>query len=126
MVHTLLVGVGGMIGSLFRYWLAGAVQRSVQDSLPLGTLVVNVLGCFAIGAFWAIFESRHWISLEVRLFVTVGILGGFTTFSAFGWDTFALLRKGDYLLAMANIGGNVILSTAAVIAGWAALRAIAA
>jgi CrcB protein len=125
MGNALLVGVGGMIGSVLRYWVAAAFQTTTA-AFPLGTLVVNVVGCFAIGAFWAIFESRHWISLEVRLFVTVGILGGFTTFSAFGWDTFALLRKGDYLLAIANVGGNLILGTAAVIAGWAALRAIAA
>lgn len=122
MTHVLIVGVGGMIGSILRYWLSGVVQRSVEGTFPAGTLAVNVLGCLAIGVFWSLVEVRQWFSPEVRLFVTFGILGGFTTFSAFGLETFRLLRDEAYLLALANVLGSVLVGTAAVAVGWAAVK----
>ena len=125
MAHVLIVGIGGFIGSVLRYWLTGIAQRWAQDAFPVGTLLVNVLGCFAIGAFWELVEYREWFSPEARIFATVGICGGFTTFSAFGYETFALLHDREYLLAAANIGANVIAGIAAVILGWMVAKALA-
>lgn len=126
MTHALIVGVGGFIGSILRYWLSGLAHRWVQDAFPAGTLLVNVLGCLAVGAFWGLVEYREFFSPETRLFVTVGILGGLTTFSAFGYETFALLHDREYWAALANVGANVLAGIAAVIIGWMAAKALAA
>src|SRR3990167_4946511 len=108
MNHALIVGVGGFLGSILRYWLSGLAHRWVQDAFPAGTLLGNVLGCLAVGAFWGLVEYREFFSPETRLFVTVGILGGLTTFSAFGYETFALLHDREYWAALANVGANVL------------------
>jgi CrcB protein len=126
MTHALIVGAGGFIGSILRYWLSGLAHRWVQDAFPAGTLLVNVLGCLAIGAFWGLVEYRELFSPETRLFITVGILGGFTTFSAFGYETFALLHDREYWAALANVSANVLAGIAAVIIGWMAAKAFAA
>ena len=126
MNHALIVGVGGFLGSILRYWLSGLAHRWVQDAFPAGTLLVNVLGCLAVGAFWGLVEYREFFSPETRLFVTVGILGGLTTFSAFGYETFALLHDREYWGALANVGANVLAGIAAVIIGWMAAKAFAA
>jgi CrcB protein len=126
MAHVLIVGVGGFIGSILRYWLSGLAHRWAGDAFPAGTLLVNVLGCLAVGAFWGLVEYREWFNPETRLFVTVGVLGGFTTFSAFGYEAFALLHDREYVAALANVGVNVIAGIAAVIVGWMAAKAFAA
>src|SRR3990172_6104431 len=126
MFHLLIVGVGGFVGSILRYWMSGVAQRWTYSDFPIGTLVVNLVGCLAVGAFWSLVEYREWFSPETRLFVTVGILGGFTTFSAFGYETFALLHDREYLAALANVGANVLAGIAAVIIGWMAAKAFAA
>jgi CrcB protein len=100
-------------------------QRWFQDEFPVGTLVVNVAGCLAIGAFWSLVEYREWFSPERRILVTVGILGGFTTFSAFGYETFMLLRDSEYLRALANVAANVLIGLAAVMLGWIVAKALA-
>lgn len=125
MKYALLAGVGGFIGSILRYWLSGIAQRWVTDGFPLGTLTVNVLGCLVIGAFWSLVEYRQLFHPEIRVFVTVGILGGFTTFSAFGYETFVLLRDGEYLPAVTNVTANVLFCLAAVAIGWIAAKALA-
>jgi CrcB protein len=124
MNHVLLVGLGGFIGSILRYWLSGLTQRSTEVGFPIGTLAVNVLGCLAVGAVWSLVEYRQWLTPELRIFVTVGILGGFTTFSAFSFETFVLIRDGQYPWALANIVLNVVLCIGAVIVGWMAAKAI--
>jgi CrcB protein len=123
--YALLAGVGGFIGSILRYWLSGVAQGWAQDRFPLGTLMVNAVGCLVIGAFVSLFEYRQWFSPEVRIFVTVGILGGFTTFSAFGYETFRLLLDGEYLWAVTNVMANVVIGLSAVTIGWFAAKAIA-
>jgi fluoride exporter len=125
MAHAVIVGVGGFIGSILRYWISGLAHRWIHDTFPVGTLLVNLIGCVAIGAFWGLVEYGEWFKPETRLFVVTGILGGFTTFSAFGFETFALLRDRQYLAAGANIGANVVLGIAAVILGWMAAKAFA-
>ena len=124
MVKWLLVGAGSFLGGIARFGLSGLVQRWAGASFPWGTLAVNVAGCFAIGGVLHLVEDRSLLGPDARLFVVVGLLGGFTTFSAFGWETFELLRGGQAGLALLNATGNVAAGVAAVWLGRAALRAL--
>ena len=120
LLNALLVGSGGFLGALVRYGLSGLVHRQVPlTTFPYGTLVVNLTGCFAIGVVSGLAESRQLFGPEFRTFALIGILGGFTTFSTFGNETFAMFRDEEYLLAASNIGGHVILSLALVWLGYA-------
>ncbi|GAB4571900.1 MAG: fluoride efflux transporter CrcB [Anaerolineales bacterium] len=115
MTNILLVGIGGFIGSALRYTVSGYVQQAAKSvGFPYGTLAVNVLGCFVIGFLAQFAENRGLFTSESRLFVFVGILGGFTTFSSFGNETLNLARDGQMMSALANIGGNVIIGLFAV------------
>jgi fluoride exporter len=119
-VRTLvLIGTGGFIGSILRYLLSGYVQQvSKGFQFPFGTLAVNVVGCVLVGFFAELADQRTLISDETRGFLIVGILGGFTTFSAFGNETMNLLRSGELWLAGANIIGHMLLSLIAVWIGY--------
>jgi fluoride exporter len=120
--HALLVGAGGMLGSVLRYAVMLWVQRSWPAApLPCSTLVVNLIGCAAIGALAGWLVMREPASAELRLFAGVGVLGGFTTFSAFGYETYALVRDGDPLRALANVALQVLLGLGAVWAGYTVL-----
>jgi CrcB protein len=113
MTRVLLIGIGGFVGSVLRYWLSGLAQDLARASLfPWGTLAVNLLGCLAIGVVAQLAESRGAFSAETRLLVATGLLGGFTTFSAFGNETLLLLRDAERGLALANVLANVILGLA--------------
>ena len=115
MINILLVGLGGFIGSILRYLASGYVQQSSKSiDFPYGTLAVNVIGCFVIGFLAQLAEERGAFMSESRLFVFVGILGGFTTFSSFGNETLNLARDSQMLNALANVGANVILGLFAV------------
>lgn len=116
MTNILLVGVGGFIGSILRY-LVGGYFQGFAKSFPLGTLVVNVLGCFVIGLLAQLAESRGAFSNETRAFIFIGILGGFTTFSSFGNETINLARDSQMMKAFANIAANVIIGMLAVLFG---------
>lgn len=118
MMNVLAVGLGGCLGSIARYWLATAMHRQFGHGFPYGTLAVNLLGCFLLGSVIGLVEHRQLFSPGTRLFLTVGVLGGFTTFSTFGWETFDLLRNHQHLLAIGNVAGNVVVGTAAVLTGW--------
>jgi len=110
MTRFLLIGAGGFAGSVLRYWLSGLAQEAARDSIfPWGTLAVNLLGCLAIGAFSELAETRGAFSAETRLLLVTGLLGGFTTFSAFGNETLLLLRDAERGLAAANVVANVAL-----------------
>lgn len=113
MTNILLVGAGGFIGSVLRYLIGGTIQQYAR-SFPLGTLAVNVMGCFVIGLLAQLGESRGLFSDESRAFIFIGILGGFTTFSSFGNETVNLMRNDQLMSAVINIGGNVILGFFAV------------
>jgi len=119
----LLVATGGAAGSVLRY-LAGLAAKSIagDSAFPWGTLVVNVLGCAAIGAVLDWLPSRGEHAEQWRCLLVVGVLGGFTTFSAFGAETLALWRAGQPALALANVAAQLLLGVAAV-AGGAWLRA---
>ena len=118
---ALLVGVGGALGSVLRYWAGGLVQQAAGGAaggFPVGTLLVNVVGCVAIGALAQLGE-RSPLAPETRALLMTGFLGGFTTFSAFANETVLAWRAGATALAAAN----VVLSVAACIAGVAIGRA---
>lgn len=117
-----LIGIGGAIGAAGRYMLQGLVYQFTGAFFPYGTLVVNVFGCFLIGLVMGLTEDRFLIDAQLRLFITVGILGGFTTFSSFGYETFAMLRDGEVLRASVNVIGSVIAGLAAVWLGFIAAR----
>jgi CrcB protein len=115
MTNLLLVGVGGFIGSVMRYLLSGYVQQYARGAdFPLGTLAVNMIGCFVIGFLASLGEARGIFQDGSRAFIFVGILGGFTTFSSFGNETWDLIRGDQFMNALANIGASVILGLLAV------------
>jgi len=120
MLRILLVGLAGLSGTLCRYWLSGAVVRRYGEALPLGTLAVNLLGCFAAGLLFHFMQERHAFSETARAAVFVGLLGGFTTFSAYGLQTFELLREGRLGLAALNLVASNLLGLLLVFAGYAA------
>jgi fluoride exporter len=103
LLQIIIAGLGGFIGSASRFWLSSATYRVLGQDFPYGTLLVNVIGSFFIGFLMAIFEQRFTISPNLRIFLTIGILGGFTTFSTFSYETVYLLREGSYLTGTANI-----------------------
>ena len=122
MTRLLLIGSGGFIGAVGRYLVSRGMQSLfMQLSLPIGTLSVNVLGCLLAGLLGGLLESRIYLSAEAQLFLFVGCLGGFTTFSAFGYETFNLLRTTHPLVAGANMLAQLVLGIGAVCLGhWLA------
>ena len=120
MMVWLLVGLGGAIGSMARHGLNHLIhQRQLSNAFPLGIFAINVLGSVVIGIVGGLIVSGRWsASLEVRTFVMVGLLGGFTTFSSFSFDTLALVRAGHMTQAAWNVAGQVGLSLLGVWAGY--------
>jgi CrcB protein len=116
-MNGLLVGLGGCIGSVLRYLLGGMIQSRVTSGFPLGTLIVNVIGCLAIGAMSELVETRGTLGGNGQAFLMVGILGGFTTMSAFANDTVAAMRGGAWGVAGWNLVTTVGLTVGAVYAG---------
>jgi len=113
-----------MIGSILRYVVHTLVQRAAPSAFPWGTLGVNALGCLAIGVLAGWPGAHHVVNSGTKLFVVVGLFGGFTTFSTFGIDTFDLLRSGAYAAAALNVLTQVAVGLAAVALGFAVGRAI--
>lgn len=115
MKELLLVGTGGFVGSVLRYVVSGAAHRATAIvSFPIGTFVVNIVGCLAIGYLSGMAEVRGVLGPQTRLFLTIGLLGGFTTFSTFGYETFTLAREADHLYALANVVASVVVGFGAV------------
>lgn len=112
----IFVASGG--GGVIRYLLSGWSQKLANGSFPIGTLTVNVLGCFGIGFLTAAFSGRWLLREEYRVALVIGVFGGFTTFSAFGLETFAFLNDGQYARAGVNVGLSVALGLLAVWAGY--------
>jgi CrcB protein len=113
--NVLLVGVGGFIGSVFRYILSGLAQEwTRRDDFPVGTLAVNVIGCLFIGVLSQLAEARGAFPPEARAFLVIGVLGGFTTFSSFGNETMNLWRDGERFLGFLNIAAQLVLGLGAV------------
>ncbi len=117
MLRFFVIALGGAIGTLLRYIAGGLDYRFSNGVFPISTLVVNVTGSLTIGFLWGIVD-RFTVSPNVRLFVFIGILGGYTTFSTFSLETFNLMRDGEYRIALMNVILSVILSIGAVFLGY--------
>lgn len=99
----ILLALAGALGTLSRYGLAGFVHRFYGSTFPLGTLAVNITGCFIAGLVWTLFESRWPVSGETRTIILIGFMGAFTTFSAMILETSELIRSAEWLFAAANL-----------------------
>ena len=120
LIDILSVGVGGFAGAILRFGLTSATTKwTIATGVPIGTIAVNLIGCFAMGLFAAFADQREIWQSPARSFLAVGLLGGFTTFSAFGHESFALLRSGELGLALLNAGAQLVLGVIAVWLGYA-------
>ena len=120
----LIVFVGGGIGAAMRHGVNLVAARLLGTGFPWGTLTVNVVGSLAMGALAAYFAFKGEASQSARLFLTTGVLGGFTTFSAFSLDAVLLYERGQSGLALAYVVGSVVISITALVAGLAMVRAL--
>ena len=117
---VLLVLLGGALGTGCRYWLSTFVYSVIEKpSFPYANLIINVSGSFIIGVLAELFETRLLVSPTVRAALLTGVLGGYTTFSSFSFETFSLLRNGEMWLAFVNAFGSVLLGLVAV---WMGVR----
>jgi fluoride exporter len=118
MLKWLLIAVGGGLGSVLRYAMQLGIARLWGNAFPLGTLLVNVTGCLLLGVLSAFFSGSPGFRQELRLALTVGALGGFTTFSTFGLESFELLMQRRISAVVWYVAGSVLLGIAAVWLGW--------
>ena len=119
----LLIALGGAAGSVLRYLLGGVVQRSTGSGFPIGTMVVNISGCFLIGILVRQFLNMQ-LSNDLRALLIVGFCGGFTTFSTFSAETLALIEGGEYSRATAYVFLSVILCLLATLTGMTAIQLV--
>jgi CrcB protein len=122
-MRTSVVALGGLLGTVVRFWLSGVVQRLNGSDFPVGTLAVNVLGSFVIGVVMALSLERGTVGPTVRLFLTVGFCGGFTTMSSLSYETLALVRDGQVAHAIANVAASFGGSLTATWLGYSLGRA---
>lgn len=119
---TLLIAAAGAIGAVARYGVGLWVHRILGHNFAFGTLAVNVLGCLLLGILFSLEATTTWVSPPLRLLAAVGFLGAFTTFSAFGFETFRYLQNGATHLAALNVAANLVLGLGAVWLGWTGSR----
>lgn len=115
MKEILFVAAGGAVGSSMRYLISSGIYAWFGRAFPWGTLAVNVIGSFAIGLLSILLVEKFNVAQEWRLAIVVGVLGGFTTFSAFSWDTLDLMQQGFTLKALLNVLANVVIC---IVAAW--------
>ena len=118
MKQLLYVGLGGFIGSIARYGVSKLNLYWHFLSIPMGTLTVNVLGSFLIGFLVGISQKSDILSVDLRLFLMVGVCGGFTTFSSFSNENFMLMQNGQFLTALIYTGGSILFGFVAVYLGY--------
>jgi fluoride exporter len=118
----LFVGIGGGLGSILRYVISVFLGKHIPVVFPLGTLLVNISGCFLIGVLYSIFNRHADFSTEWRLFLITGICGGYTTFSTFSYDGLLLLKQGSNLSFMMYVLGSVVIGLLATFAGVALFK----
>lgn len=123
-MSILAVALGGALGAVCRYLLGNAVSKAVGSALPWGTFFINLSGCFAMGLLMTLIVERELLPAAWRLFLCVGLLGGFTTFSSFGYEALMLLLEGNIAAAAGYAGSSVILGMLAAGAGVLAARLV--
>lgn len=123
-LQVLAVAVGGAVGSALRYMTTLGAARLVGTSFPLGTLLVNVLGCLLAGFVFGLAEERAVLSPIVRILLLTGFLGGYTTFSTFAVETVTLLQDGSWAAALGSLMGNILVGGACALAGVYLGRAV--
>jgi len=116
--RILFIGIAGLVGTLGRFALSGVVARRYGETFPTGTLVVNLVGCFLAGLLFYVMNERFVFSETTRAVIMIGFLGGFTTFSSFGLQTFTLLRDGQFWFASINLVASNVLGLFMVWAGY--------
>lgn len=114
MMNFVIIGLGGFIGAVLRYIISGIFYDYYGDKFPYGTLAVNIIGCFFLGFFITIAEGKFIVSPQMRSFIAIGLLGAFTTFSTFSFETLVLLQDELYVSAFLNILISVIVGLFAV------------
>lgn len=124
LIATFWVGIGGFIGANARYWLGGWVADHYGSQFPWGTFVINVSGSFVLGLFATVVSERIIASPHLRLLVSIGFVGAYTTFSTFEYETLALIENGSLLRALANIVFSVVFGFLAVWLGVKLARVI--
>lgn len=124
MQKAILVGLAGLVGTLGRYALSGFIARRFGETFPTGTLVVNIAGCFLAGFLFYLLQERFLVNETMRAVVMIGFLGGFTTFSSFGLQTFTLLKDGELWFAAVNVVGSNLLGLLMVWAGYSVARVV--
>ena len=108
MVKTLIIiGAGGFVGSIARYLTSKYIQDNLSFSFPVGTLIVNISGCFILGVIYGLMDRGEILSQESRLFLTIGFCGGFTTFSSFAFENVLILRDGNFMQSALYISLSV-------------------
>lgn len=118
MLRTLLlIGMGGFLGSVSRFLIGQGLHRFFDTIFPIGTMTVNIVGCFIIGIVYSLAERDNLINPEMRMFLAVGFCGGFTTFSSFAFDQLNLLKDNGFLYLSIYVGGSVFLGLLAVYLG---------
>lgn len=125
MALTLWVALGGAIGAVLRHGLNIGIGRAAGTDFPWHTMIINITGSFVMGLLIALMAVRWNVSTEIRAFLTTGILGGYTTFSAFSLDFALLVERKAYMLAGAYVLGSVVVSLIAIFVGMALARALA-
>ncbi len=117
MIKYIYLLAGGALGTYLRYYISGLSYKWFDWTFPAGTLAVNLIGSFFIGLLWGVFESMN-MNPNIRIFLFVGVLGGFTTFSSFMLETLNLYRDGEIKLAVYNLLANNIFGIILVVAGF--------
>jgi CrcB protein len=120
----LLVGIGGLAGSILRYLVSYLMLKETSSAFPWPTFVVNLAGCFLMGVFVALSEKSDLLTPEWRIMLTTGFCGGFTTFSAFSYESVRLLQDGHPLLVAAYVGLSVVVGVACTWLGMLLVRAV--
>lgn len=121
MIKILLVGAGGFIGAVLRY-LIGLIPFKIDSGFPVKTLIINVVGAFAIGIITAVAGKNENVNANLVLFLQVGVCGGFTTFSTFAYETFDLIKNGSALISFFYIILSILLSVGAVFLAHALVK----
>jgi CrcB protein len=115
---SLIIGLGGFIGTILRFLLSSSIEKSFATSFPIGTILVNLIGCFLIGLLSGYFTQKLGDQTQLFFFLTIGVLGGFTTFSAIAMDSQVFIENGEYLKMLTYISVQAILGIALCLIGY--------